>query len=156
MGRIETAVLWGLRHGIGPRPHTSIGHSPLSLKPTAYSPGAAIIAAILPQTGTHMAPLITGHWVSGTRTLPMFTPVVPSLGETPLGPTDGTSVCWMYTTDDQVPPLDTTTCKYRTQQYAGTSIDSSRPGQNGRHFADDIFKRIFLNENVGSPMKKFT
>ena len=22
------------------------------------------------------------------------------------------------------------------------------PGQNGRHFADDIFKRIFLNENV--------
>ena len=23
-----------------------------------------------------------------------------------------------------------------------------RPRQNGRHFANDIFKRIFLNENV--------
>ena len=23
-----------------------------------------------------------------------------------------------------------------------------RPRQNGRHFTDDIFKRIFLNENI--------
>ena len=28
------------------------------------------------------------------------------------------------------------------------SVDSSPPGENGRHFADDIFKRISLNENV--------
>ena len=28
-----------------------------------------------------------------------------------------------------------------------------RPGQNGRHFADDIFKCIFLNENVWIPIK---
>ena len=27
-----------------------------------------------------------------------------------------------------------------------TTIDSSPPGQNGRHFADDIFKCIFMNE----------
>ena len=27
-------------------------------------------------------------------------------------------------------------------------IYSSPPGQNGRHFADDSFKRIFLNENI--------
>ena len=27
-------------------------------------------------------------------------------------------------------------------------FNSRRPRQNGRHFADDIFKRIFLNENV--------
>ena len=27
-------------------------------------------------------------------------------------------------------------------------INTLRPRQNGRHFADDIFKRIFLNENV--------
>ena len=26
--------------------------------------------------------------------------------------------------------------------------DTSLPGQNGRHFAAAIFKRIFLNENV--------
>ena len=28
-----------------------------------------------------------------------------------------------------------------------------RPRQNGRHFADDIFKYIFLNENVWIPIK---
>ena len=28
-----------------------------------------------------------------------------------------------------------------------------RPRQNGRHFADDIFKCIFLNENVWIPVK---
>ena len=27
-------------------------------------------------------------------------------------------------------------------------LNSSPPGQNGHHFADDTFKRIFLNENV--------
>ena len=27
-------------------------------------------------------------------------------------------------------------------------INSSPPGQYGRHFADDIFRRIFVNENV--------
>ena len=30
---------------------------------------------------------------------------------------------------------------------------SLRPRQNGRHFADDIFKCIFLNENVWIPIK---
>ena len=29
------------------------------------------------------------------------------------------------------------------------TINSSPPGQNGRHFASDIFKRIFLNEDFG-------
>ena len=28
------------------------------------------------------------------------------------------------------------------------SINTLRPRQNGRHFADDIFKCIFLNENA--------
>ena len=28
------------------------------------------------------------------------------------------------------------------------SINTLRPRQNGRHFTDDIFKHIFLNENV--------
>ena len=27
-------------------------------------------------------------------------------------------------------------------------INTLRPRQNGRHFADDTFKRIFANENV--------
>ena len=30
----------------------------------------------------------------------------------------------------------------------GAWVDSLRPRQNGRHIADDIFKCIFLNENV--------
>ena len=29
------------------------------------------------------------------------------------------------------------------------SINTLRPRQNGRHFTDDIFKCIFLNENGG-------
>ena len=29
-------------------------------------------------------------------------------------------------------------------------INSSPPGQNGRHFADDIFKYIFVNEKLCS------
>ena len=32
-------------------------------------------------------------------------------------------------------------------------VNTLRPGQNGRHFADDIFKCIFLNENVWIPIK---
>ena len=32
-------------------------------------------------------------------------------------------------------------------------INSLRPRQNGRHFADDIFKRIFVNENIWIPIK---
>ena len=34
-----------------------------------------------------------------------------------------------------------------------TSFNSLRPRQNGRHFADDVFKRIFLNGNVWISLK---
>ena len=34
-----------------------------------------------------------------------------------------------------------------------TTINTLRPRQNGCHFADDIFKCIFLNENVLIPIK---
>ena len=33
------------------------------------------------------------------------------------------------------------------------NINSSLPEQNGCHFADDIFKHIFLNENVKISIK---
>ena len=38
---------------------------------------------------------------------------------------------------------------------AGTldDINILRPGQNGRHFADDNFKHIFVNENVRISIK---
>ena len=32
-------------------------------------------------------------------------------------------------------------------------INILRPRQNGRHFPDDILKRIFLNENIWIPIK---
>ena len=35
----------------------------------------------------------------------------------------------------------------------GNWVNSSRPRQNGRHFADDTFKCIFLNGNVWIPIK---
>ena len=34
-----------------------------------------------------------------------------------------------------------------------TGVNTSRPRQNGRRFADDTFKRIFLNENVRISIK---
>ena len=34
-----------------------------------------------------------------------------------------------------------------------SSLNTLRPRQNGRHFADDIFKCIFLNENVWIPIE---
>ena len=33
------------------------------------------------------------------------------------------------------------------------NINTLRPRQNGRHFADDIFMGIFLNENVWIPIE---
>ena len=37
--------------------------------------------------------------------------------------------------------------------YIRALINTLRPGQNGRHFSDDIFKCIFVNENVWIPIK---
>ena len=36
---------------------------------------------------------------------------------------------------------------------SGWHVNTLRPGQNGRRFADDTFKRIFLNENVRISIK---
>ena len=36
---------------------------------------------------------------------------------------------------------------------APSVVNTLRPRQNGRHFADDIFKCIFLNENVSIAIK---
>ena len=33
------------------------------------------------------------------------------------------------------------------------ALNTLRPRQNGRHFPDDIFNSIFLNENVSTPIK---
>ena len=44
--------------------------------------------------------------------------------------------------------------KYTTQRLdSACPLDTLRPRQNGRHLADDIFKCIFLNENIWIPIK---
>ena len=47
-------------------------------------------------------------------------------------------------------------CLHTTDQWpcqAGVKANTLRPRQNGRHFADDIFKRNFLNENIWITIK---
>ena len=40
-------------------------------------------------------------------------------------------------------------CRWFTDCYTtNTALNTLRPRQNGRHFADDTFNRIFVNENV--------
>ena len=56
-------------------------------------------------------------------------------------------------------PLSILTSRYHMGCYRRegtnptTTINPLRSRQNGRHFADDIFKSIFLNENVWIPIK---
>ena len=38
---------------------------------------------------------------------------------------------------------------YKCMKSGKPDINTLRPRQNGRHFADDTFNRIFVNENVG-------
>ena len=45
------------------------------------------------------------------------------------------------------------TLLWNTRTYLCYVVNTLRPRQNGRHFADDTFKRIFLNENVGISIK---
>ena len=42
---------------------------------------------------------------------------------------------------------------YAASSYETDLLNALRPRQDGRHFADDIFKCIFLNENVWIPVK---
>ena len=44
-------------------------------------------------------------------------------------------------------------CRNKHKILIWSSLNTLRPGQNGRYFADDIFKYIFLNENVWMPIK---
>ena len=41
----------------------------------------------------------------------------------------------------------------QTTNHNLTCLNTLRPRQNGRRFADDTFKRIFVNENVWIPIK---
>ena len=42
---------------------------------------------------------------------------------------------------------------YTVRICGGIRFNTLRPRQNGRHFADDIFKCIFVNENIWIPIK---
>ena len=60
--------------------------------------------------------------------------------------------CWWFT-DSQCSWVETIVivggdhCN-RSKSCLYTHVNTLRPGQNGRHVLDDIFKCIFLNENV--------
>ena len=45
-------------------------------------------------------------------------------------------------------PTNLFCCALRSDLNISGLIDTLRPRQNSRHFADDIFKFIFFNENV--------
>ena len=44
-------------------------------------------------------------------------------------------------------------CLWIPTAWLSKNVNTLRPRQTGRHFADDIFKCIFLNENVWIPIK---
>ena len=44
-------------------------------------------------------------------------------------------------------------CAYFATYSSTTIINTLGPRQNGRHFADDMFKCIFLNENIWIPIE---
>ena len=44
-------------------------------------------------------------------------------------------------------------CQVQICNWVSSSLNTLRPRQNGRHFPDDVFKCIFLNENVWISLK---
>ena len=62
---------------------------------------------------------------------------------------------WMEGHHRQRGPMKTSGWWGGEYRRAGLRFNSSSPGQNWRHFADDIFKYIFLNENVLILIKNF-
>ena len=60
---------------------------------------------------------------------------------------------WQQTTNDLTHdgPIDRSI--YESPGFCGLRVNTLRPRQDGRHFADDIFKCIFLNKNVWIPIK---
>ena len=47
---------------------------------------------------------------------------------------------------------DPTSEQTKPKHHQQVRVHTLRPRQNGRHFADDTFKRIFMNENIRIPI----
>ena len=58
-----------------------------------------------------------------------------------------------YNDDMAMPDVPPDAWWWSREPCFGLTLNSSSPGQNGRHFADDISKCVFLNENVWIPIK---
>ena len=56
---------------------------------------------------------------------------------------------WCRTPTQTLPLVPTSSLPWNRKQY----LNTLRPRQNGRHFADDPFKRIFLNETLRISIK---
>ena len=61
-------------------------------------------------------------------------------------------MAWRLTWDNELP--EPILSQFSDAYITGPQwVNALRPRQNGRHFPDDIFKCIFLNENVWIPVK---
>ena len=61
---------------------------------------------------------------------------------------------WMFSLGSILQSNNIGLCQWFGAEHpASHYLNTLRPRQNGRHFADDIFKSIFLNENVWIPIK---
>ena len=68
----------------------------------------------------------------------------------------GNDQVWVHIYSEPAFKVFNLVCLHTTDQQpcqAGVKVNTLRPRQNGRHFADDIFKRNFLNENIWIPIK---
>ena len=55
---------------------------------------------------------------------------------------------WNSNIFNQENALENVVCEMASILCRPPCVNTSRPGQNGRHFSDDTFKCIFLNENL--------
>ena len=65
----------------------------------------------------------------------------------------GRNCTWQYVERSLLNKVMKSDCDKDNNTKPLYSLNSLRPRQNGRHFADDIFKCIFLNETIWTPIK---
>ena len=60
---------------------------------------------------------------------------------------------WYWGMDKKLHPHKITVCKYFPMPQLQWQFNTLRPRQNGRRFTENVFKRMFLNENVWISLK---
>ena len=97
--------------------------------------------------------VLSNHWVNWSFNQVFFVTDVRTLEAVPKVPDD--AMAWKHF-PHYWPFVKGSACDRWIPPYKGSvmrSFNTLRPRQNGRHFPDDIFKCIFLNENVWISIK---